>query len=62
MSYDQVQNSFHNNRSLAYWTIVGAYFVRGDRNETHTLLDVGAFVGKTHSQINGLGWWRGRNS
>ena len=29
-----------NKRSLAYLTIVGAYFVRGDRNETHTLLDL----------------------
>jgi rhombotail lipoprotein len=40
VSYDQIQNSYQNDRALAYWTIVGAYFVRGDRNETHTLLDM----------------------
>jgi rhombotail lipoprotein len=40
VSYDQIQNSYQNDRALAYFTIVGAYFVRGDRNETHTLLDV----------------------
>jgi rhombotail lipoprotein len=40
VSYDQLQNSYQNGRSLAYLTIVGAYLVRGDRNETHTLLDI----------------------
>jgi rhombotail lipoprotein len=40
VSYDQVQNNYQNDRSLAYLTIVGAFLVRGDRNETHTLLDV----------------------
>jgi rhombotail lipoprotein len=40
VSYDQIQNSYQTDRSLAYFTIVGAYFVHGDRNETHTLLDV----------------------
>jgi rhombotail lipoprotein len=40
VSYDQVQTNYQNDRSLAYLTIVGAFLVRGDRNETHTLLDV----------------------
>ncbi len=51
VSYDQLQNSYQNDRSLAYWTIVGAYFVRGDRNETHTLLDVAVIDPKTRSLV-----------
>jgi rhombotail lipoprotein len=51
VSYDQVQNSFQNKRSLAYWTIVGAYLVRGDRNETHTLLDVAVIDPKSRTLV-----------
>ncbi len=51
VSYDQLQNSFQNDRSLAYWTIVGAYFVRGDRNETHTLLDVAVIDPKSRALV-----------
>jgi rhombotail lipoprotein len=51
VSYDQIQNSYQNDRSLAYWTIVGAYFVHGDRNETHTLLDVAVIDPKTRALV-----------
>ena len=51
VSYDQIQNSYQNDRSLAYWTIVGAYFVRGDRHETHTLLDVAVIDPKTRALV-----------
>ncbi|HEU4780232.1 MAG TPA: rhombotarget lipoprotein [Steroidobacteraceae bacterium] len=51
VSYDQIQNSFQNDRSLAYFTIVGAYFVRGDRNETHTLLDVAVIDPKSRALV-----------
>jgi len=40
VSYDQMVDSSENRNSLAYLTIVGAYFVRGNRHETHTLLDL----------------------
>jgi rhombotail lipoprotein len=40
VSYDQITDSSMNKSSLAYLTILGAYFVRGDRDETHTLLDL----------------------
>ena len=40
VSYDQVSYTGENERAFAYLTIVGAYFVRGDSNETHTLLDL----------------------
>ena len=51
VSYDQIQNSFQNDRSLAYFTIVGAYFVRGDRNETHTLLDMAVIDPKSRALV-----------
>jgi rhombotail lipoprotein len=39
LSYDQVQFTEDNVFSLAYWTIVGAYFFNGNRNDTHTLVE-----------------------
>jgi len=39
ISYDQTQNSDSTEASLAYWTIVGAYVIEGQRNSTHTLME-----------------------
>lgn len=39
ISYDQTQTSDDTEASLAYWTIVGAYVVEGQRNSTHTLME-----------------------
>jgi rhombotail lipoprotein len=39
LSYDQMQFSDEDFTSLAYWTIVGAYVVEGEKNDTQTLLD-----------------------
>ena len=39
LAYDQVQFTDENKLSLAYWTIVGAYFFKGNKNDTHTLLE-----------------------
>jgi rhombotail lipoprotein len=39
LSYDQTQFTDEGALSLAYWTIVGAYVVRGEKNDTHTMLD-----------------------
>jgi rhombotail lipoprotein len=39
ISYDQTQSSDSTEASLAYWTIVGAYVVEGQRNATHTLME-----------------------
>ena len=51
VSYDQVQNNYQNDRSLAYLTIVGAFLVRGDRDETHTLLDVAVIDPKSRALV-----------
>lgn len=39
VSYDQVQFTDEGLLSLTYWTIVGAYVIRGEKNDTQTLLD-----------------------
>jgi rhombotail lipoprotein len=39
LSYDQTQFTDEGALSLAYWTIVGAYVVKGEKNDTHTMLD-----------------------
>ncbi len=39
VAYDQVQFTDENFLSLAYWTIVGAYIVQGEKNDTQTLMD-----------------------
>lgn len=43
VSYDQVQNIDENYMSLSYWTIIGAYMVRGEKNSTNTLIDAAVF-------------------
>lgn len=40
VSYDQLLDQTQNHASFFYLTIVGAFVVPGDRNETHTLLDL----------------------
>ncbi len=39
LSYDQVQFTAEGALSFTYWTIIGAYVVPGEKNDTHTMLD-----------------------
>ncbi len=39
VSYDQVQFTNEGLLSLTYWTIVGAYVIPGEKNDTQTMLD-----------------------
>jgi len=39
VSYDQVQFTDASFLSVSYWTIVGAYLVSGEKNDTNTLMD-----------------------
>ena len=39
VSYDQTSFTSEGLASVAYWTIIGAYIVQGEKNSTHTLLD-----------------------
>jgi len=39
VSYDQIRFQETGRASWAYWTVVGAYLVKGEKNETRTILD-----------------------
>lgn len=39
VSYDQVQFTNAGLLSISYWTVVGAYVVSGEKNDTNTLMD-----------------------
>jgi rhombotail lipoprotein len=39
LAYDQVQFTDQGLLSLSYWTLVGAYLVEGEKNDTRTMLD-----------------------
>lgn len=39
LSYDQAQFTDEGVASLTYWTLIGAYVIPGEKNDTHTMLD-----------------------
>ncbi|HEY9155267.1 MAG TPA: rhombotarget lipoprotein [Opitutaceae bacterium] len=43
VSYDQIQFTDQNRLSLAYWTVVGAYFIHGNKNDTQTLMEAAVY-------------------
>ena len=43
ISYDQVQHTSEDMLSIAYWTIVGMYVVKGERNDTNTMMDTAVY-------------------
>lgn len=43
LSYDQVQHTDEGLLSLAYWTIVGAYIIQGEKNDTSTMMDAAVY-------------------
>ena len=43
LSYDQSQFKDSGAWSITYWTIIGAYIVKGEKNDTHTLIDASLF-------------------
>jgi len=43
VSYDQVAHSDETRASFLYWTIVGAYVVKGNKNEVQTFVDTAVF-------------------
>lgn len=42
-SYDQVQHTDQGLLSLSYWTLVGAWVVQGEKNDTSTMLDMAVY-------------------
>jgi rhombotail lipoprotein len=43
VSYDQVQFTDEGLLSLTYWTLVGAYIVSGEKNDTSTMMDTAVY-------------------
>ena len=43
VSYDQVAHLEDTKSSILYWTIVGAYFVKGSKNDVQTFVDTAVF-------------------
>jgi rhombotail lipoprotein len=43
VSYDQVTVTSETKSSVLYWTIVGAYFIKGNQNEATTFVDTAVF-------------------
>jgi len=43
VSYDQIQFTDEGMLSMTYWTIVGAYVVAGEKNDTQTMLDTAVY-------------------
>ena len=39
LSYDQTQFTDEGLASISYWTIIGAYIIPGEKNDTHTMVD-----------------------
>jgi len=53
LSYDQTQFTDEGALSLTYWTIVGAYLVRGEKNDTHTMLDAVVYDIPSRKMLSG---------
>lgn len=43
LSYDQVQHTDEGLLSVSYWTLVGVYVFKGEKNDTSTLLDAAVY-------------------
>ena len=51
LSYDQVQFTDEGVASISYWTILGIYFVPGEKNETRTMLDAAVYDIASHKLL-----------
>lgn len=43
LSYDQTQFTAEGWTTLSYWTLIGAYVVQGEKNDTHTMVDAAVY-------------------
>ena len=51
VAYDQTQFTNEGLLSLAYWTIVGAYVVQGEKNDTQTLIEAVVYDIASHKLL-----------
>ncbi len=50
-SYDQMAYSEDTTASLLYWTIIGAYVIKGSQNDVQTFVDTAVFDVTTHKLL-----------
>lgn len=43
LSYDQTQFTDESLASITYWTLIGAYIIPGEKNDTHTMVDASVY-------------------
>jgi rhombotail lipoprotein len=43
LSYDQTQFTDEGLASITYWTLIGAYVIPGEKNDTHTMVDASVY-------------------
>lgn len=51
LSYDQIQFTDEGAASFLYWTLIGAYTVRGEKNTTQTMLDAAVYDIKSRKML-----------
>jgi rhombotail lipoprotein len=51
VSYDQVAHVDDTKASILYWTIAGAYLVKGSKNDVQTFVDTAIFDAKSHKLL-----------
>lgn len=51
VSYDQIQFTDEGFLSLTYWTLVGAYVVSGQKNDTSTMMDTAVYDIKSQKML-----------
>jgi rhombotail lipoprotein len=51
ISYDQVVHTEDTRASILYWTIVGAYFIKGSKNDVQTFVDAAIFDVKSRKLL-----------
>lgn len=51
VSYDQVQFTHEGLLSLTYWTLIGAYVIAGEKNDTSTMLDTAVYDIKSKKML-----------
>ena len=51
LSFDQSQFTDEGLASITYWTLVGAYVVPGEKNDTHTMVDAAVYDIKSQKML-----------
>ena len=51
LSYDQAQFTDEGVASITYWTLIGAYIIPGEKNDTHTMLDAVVYDIKSRKML-----------